>query len=78
MVVEKPGPVEGSYMPCFRKGVSAAEAFALAWGIPLVHDPSAGPACGGNVFAAKGEELFREHLFFHISGGTTDPFLAMK
>ena len=29
-VSEKPRPVEGSYMPCFLAGVSAAEAFALA------------------------------------------------
>ena len=28
-VSEKPRPVEGSYMPCFLAGVSAAEAFAL-------------------------------------------------
>jgi tRNA A37 threonylcarbamoyltransferase TsaD len=35
-VSEKPRPVEGSYMPCFLAGVSAAEAFALARGIPLV------------------------------------------
>ena len=27
-VSEKPRPVEGSYMPCFLAGVSAAEAFA--------------------------------------------------
>ena len=32
-VSEKPRPVEGSYMPCFLAGVSAAEAFALARGI---------------------------------------------
>ena len=35
-VSEKPRPVEGSYMPCFLAGVSAAEAFALARGIPLI------------------------------------------
>ena len=39
-VSEKPRPVEGSYMPCFLAGVSAAEAFALARGIPLVRTTS--------------------------------------
>ena len=35
-VSEKPRPVEGSYMPCFLTGVSAATAFALARDVPLV------------------------------------------
>ena len=36
-VSQKPRPVEGSYMPCFLAGVSAATAFAQARGIPLIH-----------------------------------------
>lgn len=40
-VSEKPRPVEGSYMPCFLAGVSAAEAFALAGASRSPHDPSA-------------------------------------
>ena len=35
-VSAKPRPVEGSYMPCFLAGVSAATAFALSRGLPLV------------------------------------------
>ena len=35
-VSAKPRPVEGSYMPCFLAGVSAATAFALAKGLPMV------------------------------------------
>ena len=35
-VSQKPRPVEGSYMPCFLAGVSAATAFAQARGIPLI------------------------------------------
>ena len=35
-VSQRPRPVEGSYMPCFLAGVNAAQAFALAKGIPLV------------------------------------------
>ena len=36
-VSQKPRPVEGSYMPCFLAGVSAATAFAAARDIPLIH-----------------------------------------
>ena len=76
-VSEKPRPVEGSYMPCFLAGVSAAEAFALARGIPLVRPPHQQGHAAAALFAAKGETLFREKtLLFHISGGTTDLLLC--
>ncbi len=76
-VSEKPHPVEGSYMPCFLAGVSAAEAFALARGIPLIRTTHQQGHAAAALFAAKGEELFREKtLLFHISGGTTDLLLC--
>ena len=76
-VSEKPRPVEGSYMPCFLAGVSAAEAFALARGIPLVRTTHQQGHAAAALFAAKGEALFREKtLLFHISGGTTDLLLC--
>ena len=55
-VSEKPRPVEGSYMPCFLAGVSAAEAFALARGIPLVRTTHQQGHAAAALFAAKGEE----------------------
>ena len=36
-VSARPRPVEGSYMPCFLAGVSAAVAFAAARRLPVVH-----------------------------------------
>ncbi len=76
-VSEKPRPVEGSYMPCFLASVSAAEAFALARGIPLVCTTHQQGHAAAALFAAKGEHLFREKtLLFHISGGTTDLLLC--
>ena len=76
-VSEKPRPVEGSYMPCFLAGVSAAEAFALARGITLVRTTHQQGHAAAALFAAKGEALFREKtLLFHISGGTTDLLLC--
>ena len=68
-VSEKPRPVEGSYMPCFLAGVSAAEAL-----VRTTHQQGHAAAA---LFAAKGEEFFREKtLLFHISGGTTDLLLC--
>ena len=76
-VSQKPRPVEGSYMPCFLAGVSAATAFSLARGIPLIHTTHQQGHAAAALFAAKGEELFKEKvLLFHISGGTTDLLLC--
>ena len=76
-VSARPRDAEGSYMPCFLAGVSAAEAFALARGIPLVRTTHQQGHAAAALFAAKGEEFFREKtLLFHISGGTTDLLLC--
>lgn len=64
-------------MPCFLAGVSAATAFAQARGIPLIHTTHQQGHAAAALFAAKGEELFRQKvLLFHISGGTTDLLLC--
>ena len=76
-VSTRPRNVDGSYMPCFLAGVSAAEAFALARGIPLIRTTHQQGHAAAALFAAKGEEFFREKtLLFHISGGTTDLLLC--
>lgn len=72
-VSEKPRPVEGSYMPCFLTGVSAATSFALARGVPLVRTTHQQGHIAAALFAAAGADLFdRDVLVFHVSGGTTD------
>ncbi len=76
-VSRKPRPAEGSYMPCFLAGVNAATAFSLAKAIPLVYTTHQQGHAAAALFAAKGEELFRQKvLLFHISGGTTDLLLC--
>lgn len=76
-VSQKPRPVEGSYMPCFLAGVSAATAFAQARGIPLVETTHQQGHAAAALFAAAGEKFFtRPVLLFHISGGTTDLLLC--
>ena len=76
-VSQKPRPAEGSYMPCFLAGVSAAVAFARARDLPLIFTTHQQGHAAAALFAAKGERLFREKvLLFHISGGTTDLLLC--
>ena len=72
-VSARPRPVEGSYMPCFLAGVSAAAAFSAARGIPLVRTTHQQGHIAAALYAAAGSELFgRAALVFHVSGGTTD------
>lgn len=72
-VSARPREVQGSYMPCFLTGLSAATAFALAKGLPLVQTTHQQGHAAAAMFAAGGSELFgRQALVFHVSGGTTD------
>lgn len=76
-VSQKPRPAQGSYMPCFLAGVNAATAFARARNLPLVHTTHQQGHAAAALYAAKGEQLFRQKvLMFHISGGTTDLLLC--
>lgn len=75
-VSARPRAVEGSYMPCFLAGVSAATAFAAARGVPLVRTTHQQGHAAAALFAAGGAKLFAAPaLVFHVSGGTTDLLL---
>ena len=76
-VSQKPRPVDGSYMPCFLTGVSAAQGIALARGVPLACTTHQQGHIAAALFAAAGGELFSKRvLVFHISGGTTELLLC--
>ena len=76
-VSARPRPVDGSYMPCFLAGVSAATAFCAAKGIPLVQTTHQQGHIAAALYAAGDFTLFeRESLVFHVSGGTTDLLLC--
>ena len=76
-VSARPRPVEGSYMPCFLAGISAATAFSKAKGIPLVQTTHQQGHIAAALYAAGDESLFeRQALVFHVSGGTTDLLLC--
>lgn len=76
-VSARPRPVEGSYMPCFLAGVSAATAFSLSPRAAAHRaDPPAGAYCSGAVRGGDFTLFERESLVFHVSGGTTDLLLC--
>ena len=76
-VSARPRPVDGSYMPCFLAGVSAATAFCAAKGIPLVQTTHQQGHIAAALYATGDFTLFeREALVFHVSGGTTDLLLC--
>ena len=73
-VSQKPRNVEGSYMPCFLAGVSAAYAASAASHAPL-HAYS--HQCGHMMAAIYSTKAFhlldgRPFIAFHLSGGTTE------
>ncbi len=72
-VSEMPRRAEGSYMPCFLSGVSAATAAATAAGVPLYRFSH---QCGHLAAAilSSGRHEFFSCPFgaFHVSGGTTE------
>ncbi len=76
----KPRPVEGSYMPCFLAGVSAAKAAAALAGVPLsLFSHQEGHIQAARHGAALEGRSFSDKTFyaFHLSGGTTE-FLKIR
>lgn len=72
-VSERPRNHDGSYMPCFLAGVSAAVAIASTLGVPLFRWSH---QCGHLMAAIYGADAFSilhsEFGAFHVSGGTTE------
>lgn len=72
-VSDRPRDAEGSYMPCFLAGVSAASAAAKALGVPLYRfSHQAGHIAAALLSAQRTDLAQREFLAFHVSGGTTE------
>lgn len=72
-VSSKPRRQEGSYMPCFLSGVSAASALSLASEASLYEFSH---QCGhimAAIYSSRSFELLgKDFAAFHISGGTTE------
>ena len=73
-----PRDAEGSYMPCFLAGVSAAETASAALGCPTyTFSHQNGHVMAALYSSGKTELLQKEEPFaaFHVSGGTTELLL---
>lgn len=74
-VSERPRPVEGSYMPCFLAGISAAGTLSAALDVPCLtfsHQE-------GHIEAVRSGSPLKDaksFLSFHFSGGTTEALFA--
>lgn len=77
-VSTRPRNKDGSYMPCFLAGVSAAESVSAAANIPLFRYSH---QCGHIMAAILSSGRYdllngEEFCAFHVSGGTTDMICA--
>ena len=72
-----PRDVEGSYMPCFLAGVSAASAMAETTKKPLYRFSHQAGHIAAAVWSSGSPDLLsREFIAFHVSGGTTELLLV--
>lgn len=74
---DRPGQIEGSYMPCFLTGIGAAREIAAALRVPAFHfTHQQGHVAAAAFGAGRTELLEKEFIAFHVSGGTTDALLV--
>ena len=78
-VSARPRDVEGSYMPCFLAGVSAATMLSQVLNIPLsFFSHQAGHVRAAMYSAGRNDLVGGRCLAFHVSGGTTEVLLYEK
>lgn len=76
-VSTRPRAVEGSYMPCFLAGVSAAETLAAALRVPCyAFSHQQGHIAAALWSAGRMDLMETPHLAWHLSGGTTELLLV--
>ncbi len=74
-VSTRPRPVEGSYMPVFNAGLSAARMVAASLNVPYIgvsHQE-------GHIEAVKHDSVFKDTkrlICFHFSGGTSEALMV--
>ena len=73
-----PRTVEGSYMPCFTVGVSAAEILSSVLKAPLYRfSHQQGHIAAALYSIDRLDMLDKRHIAFHVSGGTTEALLVI-
>lgn len=72
-----PRSVEGSYMPCFKVGELTAQSISSALNIPLYKTSHQTGHILAALYSANRLDLInREHIAFHLSGGTTEGLIV--
>lgn len=75
---DRPRNVEGSYMPCFIAGVSAASLTANCLNVPLYYFSHQCMHVASVLYTCNRMDLFEKpHLAYHVSGGTTELLQVM-
>jgi len=73
----RPRDVDGSYMPCFMVGETAARVAAAAMGVPLYRfSHQAGHVAAALYSAGRLDLMDKRFIAFHLSGGTTEGLLV--
>ena len=76
-VSSRPRALEGSYMPCFLAGETAASVAAQALGVPLYrYSHQQGHIAAALCSAKRLDLLDKPFLTWHLSGGTTELLLV--
>lgn len=76
-VSARPRDEDGSYMPCFLVGESAAKSVAAAGRVPVFEFSHQSGHIGAALFTTGSEWLLNEtFIAFHVSGGTTEVLLV--
>ena len=72
-VSTRPRDVEGSYMPCFLSGTTAARTAAAAMSVPIhFFSHQAGHVAAALYGANRLDLMEKSFVAFHLSGGTTE------
>ena len=72
-----PRTAEGSYMPCFTVGVTAAQVLASAMKVPVYRFSHQQGHIAAALYSVDRLDLIsKPHVAFHVSGGTTEALLV--
>ncbi len=72
-VSSRPRDVEGSYMPCFLSGMTAARTAAAAMGVDIHYfSHQAGHVAAALYGSGRLDLIDKSFVAFHLSGGTTE------
>ncbi len=77
-VSARPRNAQGSYMPCFLSGVSAATAISRSANIPLYEFSHQQGHIEAAFYSSDIPKTTEDFISFHVSGGTTDIVLCKR